>query len=124
MKKAYFYINGVLLNSSNYKEDEVIIIKNKYICEINNFGVSKTFDKCKYGAICDVFTNYNGIREIIDNSYVIVFEIEIPNSDYKTIDDEIMLADFDILEIIKNNTDKIFYNGMFDTDKNFIENFI
>ncbi|MDO5557803.1 MAG: hypothetical protein Q4G05_06180 [Clostridia bacterium] len=125
MKTAYFYINGSLLNSGDkYDQDNVLELDKQYIYEINNYGVSKKLDKCKYGAICDAFTTVKGERNIVANSYVAIFEINISNAEFKTIDEEIMLADFDILDFIKNKSKKLIYSGMFNKDKKFVEDFI
>lgn len=123
--KAYFYINGLLLNTNcNIEGCEALNLDNQYIYEVNNFGVAKDFDKCKYGAICDVFTDPKGNRKIMENSYVAIFEIEISKEEYKTIDSQIMIADFDILDKIKDNLNNLIYSCMFDNNSDLKENFI
>ena len=123
--KAYFYINGLLLNNNCCIENyETLKLDNQYIYEVNNFGVTKDFDKCKYGALLDLITDTNDNREIIENSYIAIFEIELSKQEYETIENEIMIADFDILDKIKKNLFNLIYSCMFDSNTDLKENFI
>lgn len=125
MRKGYFYVNGKLLKKdSRVKDDYILNLDYKYNYEVYNFGVSKNFDKCKYFALNDVITDTKGNRKIIPNTYICIFEIELSSKDYKTIDDDSLLAEFDILKKIKESDKKIIYSGMFDEQENYIENFI
>ena len=125
LKKAYFFVNGQLLKRSyENKDNDKLDFDFKYDYEIYNFGVSKNFDSCKYGALNDVITDTNGNRKIIPNTYIAILEIELKENDYNSIDDNTLLADFDILRKIKNSISKLVYSGMFDNKESFIENFI
>lgn len=125
MKKAYFFINGFLTKNKFEKDkDEVIDLDNQYIYQIENFGVSKNFDSCVFDAILDLVETDNEDANIIPNSYVAVFEINVTEKDYCTIDESCNLADFDILQFIKDNQEKVVYSVMFDNDGNQVENFI
>ena len=76
MKKTYFFINGFLLKENSTKnKDDVICLDNQYIYQIENFGVSKNFDTCVFGAIYDLLEDENEEPKIIPNSYVAIFEI-------------------------------------------------
>lgn len=125
MRKGYFFVNGKLLDRNTvFKKDEIINLDYKYDYEIYNFGVSKNFDKCKYGALNDIITDTKGNRKILPNTYIAVLEITLRDSDYKKINDDCFLADFDILNKIRNSDSKLLYSAMFDERENFIENFI
>jgi len=125
MRKAYFYVNGKLLDKNTKIDDGYEIeLDYKYKYDIENFGVSRYFNNCKYSAINDIITDINGNRKIIPNTYVAILEIEVGLRDYKSIDEDSLLADFDILERIKNSDYRLIYSGMFDEEENFIENFI
>lgn len=125
MKKAYFFINGFLLKNEIIKDnDDVIKLDNQYTYQIENFGVSKEFDSCVFGAIYDLIENDDREPKIIPNSYAAVFEFEISDLDYNTIDESCNIADFDILKFIKNNQEKLVYSVMFDSEGKQIENFI
>ncbi len=128
--KAYFFVNGNLfkkednLKDSNIDDEYILNLDSKYNYEVYNFGVSRNFNDCKIGALKDVVTDVSGNRMIIPNTYVAIFEIALNESEYQNIDEESMLAEFDILDKIKNLESKIAYNCMFDKNKNLIENFI
>lgn len=125
MKKGYFFVNGKLFDRNTvFKKDEIINLDYKYDYEIYNFGVCKNFDKCKYGALNDVITDTKGNRKIIPNTYVAILEITLRDGDFKKIDDDNFLAEFDILNKIKNSNSKLLYSAMFDERENFIEDFI
>lgn len=125
MRKGYFFVNGKLLDRNTvFKKDEIINLDYKYDYEIYNYGVSKNFDKCKYGALNDVITDTKGNRKIIPNTYIAVLEITLRDGDFKKIDDDCFLAEFDILNKIRNSNSKLLYSAMFDERENFIENFI
>lgn len=125
MKKGYFFVNGKLLDRNTvFKKEEIINLDYKYDYEIYNYGVSKNFDKCKYGALNDVITDTKGNRKIIPNTYIAVLEIALRDGDFKKIDDDCFLAEFDILNKIRNSNSKLLYSAMFDERENFIENFI
>lgn len=125
-KRAYFFVNGNLLKKdvrSKYNKYK-LNLDNKYDYEVYNFGVSKNFDSCKSGALKDVVTDVKGNREIMANTYVAIFKIGLNSSEYKSIDEDSMLASFDILDKILKTNSKLIYSCMFDEDKNLIENFI
>lgn len=125
MRKGYFFINGKLLDKDTIITDGYELeLDYKYKYQIENFGVSRDFNNCKYNAINDVITDTKGNRKIIPNTYIAILEIGLRNSDYNSIDEKSLLADFDILERIKNSDYKLVYSGMFDNDEKFIENFI
>ena len=96
----------------------------KYKYEVENFGVSRDFEHCKYNAVNDVMTDFKGNKKIIPNTYVAILEIELRTKDYNSIDEESLLADFDIFQKIEDSDYKLIYSGMFDKDEKFIENFI
>lgn len=125
MKKGYFFVNGKLLDRNTvFKKEEIINLDYKYDYEIYNFGVCKNFDKCKYGALNDVITDTKGNRKIKPNTYIAVLEIALRDSDFRKIDDECFLAEFDILNKIRTSNSKLLYSAMFDEKEKFIENFI
>lgn len=125
MKKAYFFINGFLLKENSTKnKDDVICLDNQYIYQIENFGVSKNFDTCVFGAIYDLLEDENEEPKIIPNSYVAIFEIDVSEKEYDSIYEICNIADFDILKTIKDNQNNLVYSVMFNDDKMPIENFI
>lgn len=125
MRKGYFYVNGRLLNKEDKIKDKYILnLDYKYNYEVYNFGVSKDFEKCKYAALNDVITDTKGNRKIIPNTYVAILEINLGSKDFNSIDEKSLLADFDIFKKILNSNYKLVYSCMFDSDENFIENFI
>ena len=69
-------------------------------------------------------TDFKGNKKIIPNTYVAILEIELRTKDYNSIDEESLLADFDIFQKIEDSDYKLIYSGMFDKDEKFIENFI
>lgn len=125
MRKGYFFINGKLLDKDSKIDNENILnLDFKYKYEIYNFGVAKDFETCKYGAVNDVMTDTKGNRKIIPMSYVAVLEIKLKDKDYASIDNESLLADFDIVEKIRNADYKLVYSAMFDNKEKLIEDFI
>jgi len=125
MKKAYFFINGFLFDKSvNIKNETIIELDNKNIYQVENFGVRKNFNDCKNGAFLDLIVDSSGVHNIIENSYIAIFEIELNESDYESIYEPCNLADFDILKYIMQNQNKLIYSAKFDEDKNIVENFI
>jgi len=125
MKKGYFFVNGRLLDKDTIIEDcYEIELDYKYKYEVENFGVSRDFEHCKYNAINDVITDFKGNQQIVPNTYVAILEIELRTKDYNSIDEESLLADFDIFKKIEDSDYKLIYSGMFDKDEKFIENFI
>ena len=125
MKKGYFFVNGRLLDKNTIIEDcYEIELDYKYKYEVENFGVSRDFEHCKYNAINDVITDFKGNQQIVPNTYVAILEIELRTKDYNSIDEESLLADFDIFQKIEDTDYKLMYSGMFDRDGKFIENFI
>ena len=125
MKKGYFFVNGRLLDKDTIIEDcYEVELDYKYKYEVENFGVSRDFEHCKYNAINDVMTDFKGNKKIIPNTYVAILEIELRTKDYNSIDEESLLADFDIFQKIEDSDYKLVYSGMFDKDEKFIENFI
>ncbi|MBQ4583803.1 MAG: hypothetical protein IJA94_02825 [Bacilli bacterium] len=125
MKKGYFFVNGRLLDKDTIIEDcYEVELDYKYKYEVENFGVSRDFEHCKYNAINDVMTDFKGNKKIIPNTYVAILEIELRTKDYNSIDEESLLADFDIFQKIEDSDYKLVYSGMFDKDEKFVENFI
>lgn len=125
MKKGYFFVNGRLLDKDTIIEDcYEIELDYKYKYEVENFGVSRDFEHCKYNAINDVMTDFKGNKKIIPNTYVAILEIELRTKDYNSIDEESLLADFDIFQKIEDSDYKLVYSGMFDKEEKFVENFI
>lgn len=125
MKKGYFFINGRLLDKDTIIEDcYEVELDYKYKYEVENFGVSRDFEHCKFIAVNDVMTDFKGNKKIIPNTYVAILEIELRTKDYNSIDEESLLADFDIFQKIEDSDYKLIYSGMFDKDEKFIENFI
>lgn len=125
MKKGYFFVNGRLLDKDTIIEDcYEIELDYKYKYEVENFGVSRDFEHCKFIAVNDVMTDFKGNKKIIPNTYVAILEIELRTKDYNSIDEESLLADFDIFQKIEDSDYKLIYSGMFDKDEKFIENFI
>ena len=125
MKKGYFFVNGRLLDKDTIIEDcYEVELDYRYKYEVENFGVSRDFEHCKYNAINDVMKDFKGNKKIIPNTYVAILEIELRTKDYNSIDEESLLADFDIFKKIEDSDYKLIYSGMFDKDEKFIENFI
>lgn len=125
MKKGYFFVNGRLLDKDTIIEDcYEVELDYRYKYEVENFGVSRDFEHCKYNAINDVMTDFKGNKKIIPNTYVAILEIELRTKDYNSIDEESLLADFDIFQKIEDSDYKLVYSGMFDKDEKFVENFI
>ena len=125
MKKGYFFVNGRLLDKDTIIEDcYEIELDYKYKYEVEDFGVSRDFEHCKFIAVNDVMTDFKGNKKIIPNTYVAILEIELRTKDYNSIDEESLLADFDIFQKIEDSDYKLIYSGMFDKDEKFIENFI
>lgn len=125
MKKAYFFVNGFLLNEDSVKtNDDVITLDDEHIYQIENFGVSKTFDSCVFGAIYDLLEEENEELKIVPNSYVAVFEIDVSKEEYDSIYEICNIADFDILKMIKENQNNLVYSIMFDDEETPVENFI
>ena len=125
MKKGYFFVNGRLLDKDTIIEDcYEVELDYRYKYEVENFGVSRDFEHCKFIAVNDVMTDFKGNKKIIPNTYVAILEIELRTKDYNSIDEESLLADFDIFKKIEDSDYKLIYSGMFDKDEKFIENFI
>lgn len=125
MRKAYFFVNGKLHDRDTVlNKNDLINFDYKYNYEIYNFGVCKNFNKCKYGALNDIITDMKGNRKTLPNTYIVILEIDLFESDYEKIDDDCFLAEFDILDKIRNSDRKILYSAMFDEQESFIENFI
>lgn len=53
-----------------------------------------------------------------------IFEMELNNEDYNSIDDKIFIADFDIWKYLCENKKKLLYSIKFLDNNNFDENFI
>lgn len=127
MKKiAYFFINGYVLDKKKIRKNDkdILNIEDKYILDVWNYGVSRDYEKLKKYAISDIKTTALGEENILPNSFVVILKIELSDKNYKTIEDDYMLADFDIFEHIERNTNNIIYSGYFTEDLIYIENFI
>ena len=124
MKKAYFFINGFLHQKYNEYEDQSFLNINGNVYEVENYGVRKSFDKCKSSAIWDISTGILGEINITPNTYIAIFEIELTEEDYDSIDESCAIADFDVWDYIISNKERLIYSAMFDENKNTIENFI
>jgi len=124
-KKAYFFVNGILLSKDNPLINEVdkIDLDDKYLYGVWNFGVDTDLKNCKYGALKDLTTTSIDYQNIIPNSYVSIFEIELEEEDYKNIIKN-GNSKLEIFEKITNNKNKLIYSGMYDNNCNFIENFV
>ena len=124
MKSAYFFINGKLKEFDAKVNDPYIInFDEEYNYEIYNFGVSKYFDECKKFGLLDLITDTNKNKIIFNNTYIVILKIQLTDTEFNSIDDYSLLADFDILEKIKNSDSELIYSAKFDNE-NFIEDFI
>lgn len=127
MKKiAYFFINGYVLDKKKTRKNDkdILNIEDKYILDVWNYGVSRDYEKAKKYAISDIKTTALGEENILPHSFVAILKIELSDKNYKTIEDDYMLADFDIFEYIERNTNNIIYSGYFTEDLIYTENFI
>lgn len=127
MKEAYFFINGFLdsIDDENNEEYDNIKLDNQYRYNILNFGVRKEFESCKSGAIWDLNYDVFGIENIIPNSFIAIFKIEIDDEYYNSINDACAFSDdYDVWQTIIENQDKLFYSVRYDENKKEYENFI
>ncbi len=126
MKKAYFFMNGTIFTDKNIDEKYLteFILNDRYYYECENYGVKKSFDKCKKSSIEDINTTVSGYKNLLPNTYVAIYEIELNNDEYKMIDDDIDYVDFDMFDKIIKNKDKMMYIGAYDNNCNFVEHFL
>ena len=124
--KAYIFINGMVIPKTLTKKNEAdwIDLDEQFSYELCNYGISKKFENCKQGAIEDITKTPLGNLNIIPNSYIGIFEVDLDLEEYDSIDDNSFLADFDILEKVNKNKDKLIFSAMYDSKKNYVENFI
>ena len=117
-KSAYFYVVGLIKETG--KECNLIDLNVEKFYDVFSYGVSKTYSHCKKVGIDDLFTNPQGERRLLPNSFLIVYKIDLNDSEYNSID-EANLAEFDILKKILDNQNQIVYDIEFKDDGKFTE---
>jgi len=127
LKEVYFFINGFIEPYDNDVTDNTnyIELDNQYRYYVKNFGVRKNFKDCKSGAMWDLNYDVFGNENIIPNSFIGIFKIEVDEDYYNSINDALAFTeDYDVWETILENKDKLFYSIMYDSNKKEYENFI